>query len=125
MEQHPKILIVDDNALMRTLMSNILKKLISFSDLKQASNLDDAFSILRQDSFDLLLLDINMPTGDSSPETVALIKEMQPALEVCMFSGNDKTSIAQRFLDAGAIGFIQKDNTMSNSAADVVKMVFG
>ena len=125
MKQHPRILIVDDNDLMRTLMSNILKKLIGSSDLKQASNLTDAFTILGQDSFDLLLLDINMPQGDSSPETVALIKEMQPDMKVCMFSGNDKSILAQSFLDAGAIGFIQKDNTMGSSAAEIVKMVFG
>jgi DNA-binding NarL/FixJ family response regulator len=125
MKQHPRILIVDDNDLMRTLMSNILKKLIGSSDLKLASNLTDAFTILGQDSFDLLLLDINMPQGDSSPETVALIKEMQPDMKVCMFSGNDKSILAQSFLDAGAIGFIQKDNTMGSSAAEIVKMVFG
>ncbi|SER17086.1 response regulator [Pedobacter rhizosphaerae] len=125
MKQHPRILIVDDNDLMRTLMSNILKKLIGSSDLKQASNLTDAFTLLGQDSFDLLLLDINMPQGDSSPETVAQIKEMQPQMKVCMFSGNDKSILAQSFLDAGAIGFIQKDNTMGSSAAEIVKMVFG
>ena len=125
MKQHPRILIVDDNNVMRILMSNILKKLLGSPELKQASDLDDAFKMLKQDSFDLLLLDINMPTGDSSPETIALIKEIQPEMKVCMFSGNDKSVIAQSFLDAGAIGFIQKDNTMGSSAGEIVKMVFG
>jgi hypothetical protein len=50
---------------------------------------------------------------------------MQHDMKVCMFSGNDKSILAQSFLDAGAIGFIQKDNTMGSSAAEIVKMVFG
>lgn len=124
MVENIKILIADDSELMRLLMKRFFAKWLSSPIIVEKGNLPDTLEILRQESFNFVLLDINMPKGDSSPNTVKEILGIQPDIKVCMFSGNDKSALEQSYLDAGAIGFIQKDESMSSAAETVIKKVF-
>lgn len=124
MVENIKILIADDSELMRLLMKRFFAKWLSSPIIVERGNLPDTLEILRQESFNFVLLDINMSKGDSSPNTVKEILGIQPDIKVCMFSGNDKSALEQSYLDAGAIGFIQKDESMSSAAETVIKKVF-
>lgn len=124
MVENIKILIADDSELMRLLMKRFFAKWLSSPIIVEKGNLPDTLEILRQESFNFVLLDINMPKGDSSPNTVKEILSIQPDIKVCMFSGNDKSALEQSYLDAGAIGFIQKDESMSSAAETIIKKVF-
>ncbi|PWS33675.1 response regulator [Pedobacter paludis] len=124
MTNNLKILIADDSELMRIVMKGFFTKLLTSPEIKQASNLNETFDFVKNEPFDLLILDINMPNGDSNPKTVTEIHAIQPGLKVCMFSGNDKSLLEQSYYDAGAIGFIQKDEKMGNSARELVDKLF-
>jgi len=124
MKKNLKILIADDSELMQLVMRGFFTKHLANASLKQTSNLNDTYFELSQQDFDLLLLDINMPNGDSTPQTVIDIKSKYPDLKVVMFSGNDRATLEESYLDAGAIGFIQKDERMSVCAKEIIDKHF-
>ncbi|WP_165877944.1 response regulator [Pedobacter psychrotolerans] len=115
-----KILIADDSELMRIVMKGFFKKFLSTCEISETSNLSETFNLLNKQDFDFLLLDINMPSGDSDPDTVKEILAIQENVKVCMFSGNDKNTLEQDYRDAGAIGFIQKNGDMSEALKEVL-----
>jgi len=120
MNQGLKILIADDSELMRIVMKGFFKKFLSTCEILESSDLSETFNLLNKQNFDFLLLDINMPSGDSTPDTVKEILAIQQNVKVCMFSGNDKNTLEKDYLEAGAIGFIQKDKNMSEALKNVL-----
>ncbi|WP_316796246.1 response regulator [Pedobacter agri] len=120
-----RVLIADDSELMRMVMKGFFKKLLESPNISETTNLPDTFELLNQTEFDLLLLDINMPRGDSNFETVKKVHAIQPEIKVCMFTGNDKATLQQQYLEAGAIGFIQKGENMGIAIEQILKEVFG
>lgn len=120
MSQSLKILIADDSDLMRVIMKGFFKKYRPTSEISEAANLKDMFSLLTQIDFDFLLLDINMPAGDSNPDMVREIIASYKDLKICMFTGNEKTILENAYLEAGAIGFIQKDGNISGALKEML-----
>ena len=60
-----KVLIVDDDFINRKLLSTLLKKNPSVTDMVEAENGSDALDKLKKDpNIDLILLDIMMPVVD-------------------------------------------------------------
>lgn len=120
MNQGLKILIADDSELMRIVMKGFFKKFLSICEILESSDLSETFNLLNKQNFDFLLLDINMPSGDSTPDTVKEILAIQQNVKICMFSGNDKNTLEKDYLEAGAIGFIQKDKNMSEALKNIL-----
>jgi len=120
MNQGLKILIVDDSELMRMVIKGFLKKFLSGFEISETPDLSETFNLLAKKDFDFVLLDINMPKGDSNPDTVREILSIQQNIKVCMFSGNDKSTLEQAYRNAGAIGYIQKDSNIATSLNEVL-----
>ncbi|WP_443939157.1 response regulator [Pedobacter sp. MW01-1-1] len=120
MKENLKILIADDCTLMQLVMRTFLTGLHPQSEIQETSNLQETFTALAQAEFDLLLLDINMPNGDSTPDTVREILAKQKSIKVCMFSSNEKNTVEQYFLEAGAVGYIQKNQHIRVNAQQVL-----
>lgn len=124
MSEDFKILIADDTEIMRIVMRGFFKKLLLNPHIAETENLHDTYEKLKEEKFDLLLLDINMPNGDSSPNTVVEIKKKYPELHIVMFTGNDKKTLEAAYKAAGAIGFIQKDEHMNISTKEIIDKLF-
>ncbi|WP_316803237.1 response regulator transcription factor [Pedobacter nototheniae] len=124
MQKCLKILVVDDNDMMRLIIKGHLNNLFNSPKIYEAFNFDNAFQHIKEEEFDLLILDINMPGGDSSPDRVREILKLQPSLKICMFSGNDKNTFEQDYLNAGALGFIQKDDSIMENAIAFIEEYF-
>ena len=120
MNQGLKILIVDDSELMRMVIKGFLKKFLSGFEISETPDLSETFNLLAKKDFDFVLLDINMPKGDSNPDTVREILSIQQNIKVCMFSGNDKSTLEQAYRNAGAIGYIQKNSNIATSLNEVL-----
>lgn len=60
MDLNMKVLIVDDFTTMRRIVKNILKQ-IGFSNIAEAEDGKTAFAQLKEEKFDLVLCDWNMP----------------------------------------------------------------
>ena len=62
-----KVLIVDDNAINRIVTQKILEKINIISD--QATNGEEAISLVSKNKYDIILMDVNMPVKDGIEAT--------------------------------------------------------
>ena len=99
-----KLLLVEDNEVMRVLAANTLKE---FS-LSMASTLKEAQALMQNNTFDLILLDIGLPDGDGLAFLNQLSSSPETQIPVIIISG--KTDIANKVtaFSFGAEDFISK-----------------
>lgn len=72
-----------------------------------ASNGQQGLLRLKENTPDVVFLDISMPHMDGS-ETLRLIRELDPRIQVIIVSGYASESLARELLDQGAYDFFQK-----------------
>lgn len=119
-----KVLVVDDSALMRRVISDIINADSLLSVEGTASNGQDALNLLLQGKkFDLVLVDINMPKMDG----VQFIKEMNkfqirvPVLVVSSIASESANETIEA-LENGAFDFVKKPNgTLGQDTDDFKK----
>ncbi|MFZ3090071.1 MAG: TIGR02266 family protein [Nitrospirota bacterium] len=116
-----KILVVDDAAVMRRLLSFWLKKIIK-CEITEASDGIDAISKLKE-KFDLVITDLRMPRADGLKVVEHIRKNMDDALTPIIIvttvaSGDDK----EKALRLGASGYITKPLRYSELAKTVRDM---
>jgi two-component system invasion response regulator UvrY len=108
MKKIVKVLIVDDHAVVRTGVKVLLKSMNPAADVKSAENFSDALQLLKQEEFDLVILDINIPGGNniSMMDTIRLHR---PKVPILIFTSYSEKIYGLPYLQAGANGFISKD----------------
>ena len=109
MAQKIKVLVVDDSALMRKLISGILNKDPEIEVTDTAMNGLFALKELKKGETDIVLLDIEMP-GMNGLEFLKMRKELKIEVPVVMLSslGATKPEVTIQALDLGAKDFIIK-----------------
>lgn len=117
-----KILVVDDSALMRRVLCDIINSDERFQVQDRAVNGLEALDLLSRKSYDAVVLDVNMPQMNG----LELLKELQKrkiAAKVMMAS-TDTREGAKTTLDAlelGALDFVHKPNNAMDCRNDVFK----
>ena len=104
-----QVLLIDDHTLFRRGLRMLLRDLDASLDVSEASNLEEALA-LRGSSFDLVLLDMNMP-GRNGPGMIPLVRETFAAAAVVVVSGEDAPAVIRDAIAAGASGYIPKTST--------------
>ena len=100
-----RILIVEDDALLnKTLAYNLSS---DGWDVTPALNAKTAADLLAGRSYDLVLLDINLPDGNGY-DLCGLIKPERPDTVVIFLTANDQESDQIRGYEAGAVDYITK-----------------
>lgn len=103
-----KVLIVDDEKLIRKGIKTILEKSnLEFKDIKEASNGKEALDLLFSEQFDLLIIDIRLPLLDGI-SVIKKIQNMPQKPKIVVISGYDEFSYAKECLEYGARGYILK-----------------
>ena len=102
----PKVLLVDDNDLMRTLLRGILRS-ESCQVVGEAKNGLIALDLIERVLPDVVFLDVMMPEIDGL-EALQNIKEKHPEIRVIMITGNPSVENVQESIQGGASGFIVK-----------------
>ena len=82
-----KILIVDDHLVVRNGVAMVLEKQIGDVAISNAENFFEAIALLKEGSFDLIVLDINIPGGNSTEMSTDLIA-IQPCVRILFFSAH-------------------------------------
>jgi DNA-binding response OmpR family regulator len=106
-QESPKILIVDDQAEIRDLAETILSA--EQYVVRTACDGQDALNAVFEESFDLVLLDINMPQMDGW-ETLRLMRadEALSGIPVVMFSIKGEIRDKSQGMMLGAVDYITK-----------------
>jgi DNA-binding NarL/FixJ family response regulator len=103
-----KILVVDDHALVREGLRQVLKGLEENLEVLQAGNCEQAFVLAhRHGDLDLVLLDYHLPDMNGL-DALAIFGERHPELPIVLLSGSANTQIMRQVLQAGAAGFVTK-----------------
>lgn len=103
----PGVLVVDDDAGVRTLLNNILRQQ-GFAawlagDGKQAVELYQEWCA----EIDLVLLDVRMP-GLDGPQTMAALRRFDPEVRCCFMTGDSGDYTVNNLLEQGAARVISK-----------------
>lgn len=102
----PKVLLVDDNDLMRSLLRGMLRN-ERCQVIGEAKNGLIALGLVERMLPDVVFLDVIMPEMDGL-EVLQNIKEKHPEIRVIMVTGNPSVENVQESIQWGASGFIVK-----------------
>lgn len=102
-----KILLADDHNVVRQGVSLILKEYFSDIQIYHTDSFKGVLNNLAETSFDLLVLDINLPEGNSVT-MIEKARAIQKDLKILIFSAFDEEQYALRYLHAGANGYLNK-----------------
>lgn len=101
-----KLLIVDDEEAVRTILGRMLES--AGFEVESASNGHQALSIYgNSPDFDVVILDLRMPGMDGG-ETLRQLRLLDPAVKVLVASGFAEEDVAERLRDSPADGLLQK-----------------
>ena len=117
------VLIVDDHPIVRRGLREILRDERDWS-VVEAENATDALDELRQDHFDLAIVDMDLP-GMNGLELLKEIKRHKKNLPVLILSVYPEDQIAVRALKAGASGFVSKESAPEQLVGAIRKILAG
>jgi DNA-binding NarL/FixJ family response regulator len=104
-----RILLVDDHNLFRRGLRLMLADLAADLDISEAQSCDQALT-LQGETFELVLLDINMP-GRTGLECLQSIKQAFADAFVVILSGEEDAKTVRAAIDLGAAGFVPKTSS--------------
>ena len=110
-----KLLIVDDSKLARMSAAKALNALYPDWSRIEADNADEAMSLTTQTSFDVALLDFNMP-GRDGLELAAELLALHPSTPLAVVSANHQEEIVARARAIGAVFLTKPLNEQAFSA---------
>jgi CheY-like chemotaxis protein len=102
-----KLLVVDDSATVRRIITKVLSNSIFNIDVTEAGDGMTALQHCVSGEFDAIFLDCNMP-GVNGLETLERMLEIDPAVRVIMNSGERNEEKKRWALDRGAVAFLYK-----------------
>ncbi len=105
----PRVLIVDDHALMRRGVRALLLDFPLRCEIGEATTGAEALDILRRESWDVVILDLSLPDR-SGLEMLRDIKAQYPALPVLVLSVHDEVDYALRAFRSGASAYVPKSS---------------
>lgn len=105
-----KILIIENHEITRYGIRLTLTEMLGHTTITEASTLEESLKIMQSDKFDLIMLDIDIPGGNSS-SMIDQIKLKQNSAKILIFTGCNEDLYALSYLQAGADGFISKSAT--------------
>lgn len=112
-----RVLIVDDNASMRAMLSALLNS----NGYEVVGALPDGSAIMaaiQQSSPDLVCLDYQLP-GRDGLDILREINEKTPEIDVVFITASEDAAVEHRAADVGAAGFLRKPFTQSQIIAEL------
>jgi DNA-binding NarL/FixJ family response regulator len=117
-----RILLVDDFPVLREGVKDVLSKVMPIT-IGEASDISEMLELIRTQSWDVVVLDVNMP-GGSSISALREVKREHPRLPVLVLSMYPEEQYALRMFKAGANGYLTK-TAIPTELVQAVKKVLG
>jgi len=118
-----QILIIDDQALVRTGLRHILDQSSEITKVTEVSSGEAALSSCRTNRPDVILLSINLP-GLTGFEITRKLMRSHPAAKIIVLAVHAKPPYPTRLMDAGASGYLTRD-CEADELIQAIKVVLG
>lgn len=119
-----KVVIADDHPLFRQGLKHTFSETEDITVVGEVENGDDLLKKLREEEFNLVLLDIAMP-GKSALDVLKQLKTEHSKLPVLVLSVYSEDQYALRFIKAGASGYLTKESAPDQLVEAVRKVARG
>lgn len=119
-----RLLIADDHAIVRGGLKQIFALTDDIKVAGEAASGVQLLELLRDETFDLLLLDMTMP-GLNGVDLVTHIRARHPRLPLLVLSMHAGTNIIRRTLKAGASGYLAKETVPEILIAAIRRIAAG
>lgn len=117
-----KILIIDDHALVREGLRQVLKGLGDDIEVLDVSSCQSAFELVRQhQNLDLVLLDYHLPDMNGQ-EALDVFSSRHPELPIIMLSGFMNPLLMRQVLNKGAVAFLPKSGN-SDELLSAIRLI--
>lgn len=101
-----RILVVDDEVdFLETIVNRLLKRKLNAIGAKSG---EEAVALIKEQLFDVVLLDIKMPGGMDGIEVLREIKMIQPTVEVLLLTGHASVETSIEGMKLGAFDYLLK-----------------
>src|SRR5512135_2841971 len=111
--QRARVLLVDDHALVREHLTALLQGEADLEVCGEAADAPTALALIRQQSPDLVILDISLKRSNGL-DLLKGLNDFRPRPAVLVLSMHDRRLYAERALEAGALGYITKEDATVN-----------
>lgn len=119
-----KILLVDDHMIVRNGIQLILRRADDMEVVAEAGTAQEAMRLVRQQDFDVALVDIALP-GKSGLDLLKLLKAEKPKMAVLFLSMYSEEVYAVRALKLGAAGYLTKNSPTQTIFSAIRKAASG
>ena len=117
----PRILIIEDDEEMRSLLKDSLEE--EGFETDSVSNGSDAFRKLVKEPFNLIITDVRMP-GLTGLDILPGIKKLQPEVPVIVITAFGSEEVYRRSIKRGAAGYLEKPIHTNKLKTLIHEMVF-
>ena len=101
-----RILVIDDEIdFLETIINRLEKRKL---DAKGVTSGKEAIALLKEEMFDVIILDIKMPGGMDGIEALREIKKIQPLTEVLLLTGHASVETSIEGMKLGAFDYLLK-----------------
>ncbi len=122
-----RALVVDDHPLFRMALLEVVGSLYADNEVREASTLDEAQTIIRdsvEDEIDLILLDLQIPGASGFSGLIAL-RQAAPSVPIIVVSAWAEQDVVVSALTYGAAGFIPKAFSKRHIAEGIDRVLSG
>ena len=117
-----RVLVVDDSKLARMAVAKALTAIRPDWTRVEAANADEAMALAESDSFDMAIVDFNMPGRDGLQLATEMLA-LKPGVPLAVISANHQVEVVTRAREVGA-SFLQKpltEKALGEFAADAAR----
>jgi DNA-binding NarL/FixJ family response regulator len=119
-----RVMIVDDQRIVREGLCALLGREAGIEVVGAVESASEAIEQVAVCRPDVVLMDYSLPGGDG-PVATAAIRERHPGVAVVFLSGDDGEDALFAAVEAGAVGYLAKSETMHAVAAAVHRAAAG
>jgi len=123
-EKKISLLLVDDHEVVRNGIRLMLSTVSGIEVTGEASNSREAMNLIRQQDFDVALVDLGLP-DKSGLELLKRMLSEKPEIAVLIFSMYEEEIYGIRAIKLGASGFLSKNSDLSTVVQAVNKVAGG
>ncbi len=118
------ILLLEDLPEIRSWLKALIQQVFPNANISEAARVQDALQLVRNEKFNLALIDLGLPDG-SGVDVVVALRELQPEAQSVVVTIHDGDEHLFPALQAGAFGYLLKEQARELIAEQLKRMSQG